>query len=1335
MNRMYVRLAGVVAVLATLSVPARGAQVIASVQGAQDDSEEDVRDGTMYMDSSDLELMNDGNEQVVGIRFPSVPVPPHAHITEAHILFDTDEIRPGQSDQPVTIAIHGEANAMPAPLADSAYDLSHRTPTRSSVQWEPEASVAVHDELYTPDIKSIVSEITSMSSWRSGNPLMVIMTQVSGSGVRWVESHRTNNGIDTPALVVTFDGEAGVGGTTFQLVSSVAGRPDSSEENVDTGAMYLTSSDLEFCADGSTQQAVLIRFPSVRVQPRAQIVGAHILFDTDEIHPGLSDHKVVVAIHGEANVSPAPVTDTAFDVSRRTVTTASVSWKPGNSRSEHDEMLTPDIAEIVTEIISMPGWASGNPLAIIFTKVSGAGVRWAESSSVNNGFQTPALIIDLPHPPPTTVPGTRTRQVVASVLSRADDSEEDVNDGSMYMTSSDLELMNDGNEQVVGIRFPSVDVQAGAQIVEAHVLFSVDEVRPGQSDIEVAATIHGEASPNPAVLADTPFDLSHRQTTAASVSWAIPPSANVHDELDTPDIAPIIREIIGMPGWQAGNPLMIILTHLSGEGVRWVEASEDLSGVATPALILTVADTGMPVAPLNPAHGSFQVVASVNGRPDGSEENSETGGMYLTSSDYELCSDGHEQMVLIRFPSVDIQPNAVVTASHVLFKVDEIHPGQSDVPVSVRINGDANPNPMPVTDAAHDISSRQQTRAAVTWAPEASVNVGDPLRSADVSSIVTEIITTPGWRAGNAMGMIFTKISGDGNRWAESSDSNREGVMTPALVASVRYGPAVPPPPGPPQSRDIVVSNDAADCAEENVDTGAMYLTSSDLEFSQDGDHLQVVGIRFPSVPISATAQLHQCRLLFDVDEVHPGQSDQAVRVHISGEASVNSAPFSDTAYDISSRTATTAGVNWNIPRCVEGTCNAHDELQSPNLKTIVQEVIRMPGWQSGNPMSFIITHVRGSGVRWVESHRENRGVVTPALVLSNVIDATQGPPAIGISQHLVVSNDGADGNGGEENAENGQMYLTSSDYEFCADGDHLQVVGIRFPGVNVDALAQIDEAHILFDTDEIRPGQSDSPVTCAIHAEANANPAPTSTSNYDISSRSLTASSVQWSPESSSSAHDDLITPDLSAIITELIGMPGWQRGNAMMFIFSHLSGDGVRWAESNRENNGITTPALVIDYTEGGGGVPNAGACTAANVQTRSSTVTAACCADGSCDATATGFPASCRPNCARVFMPFWNSCSTFLDSQIGQQFSAFANQCTASLPSVAGCQVAQLTQMCNDMGGVKLTEICQSPCVTSAMAQWATCETEATGAASALVAEIGPFIQLCQTMGGGH
>merc|ERR550514_1427986 len=135
----------------------------------------------------------DGSEQVVGITFPSVDLPPGALMLSANVLFDVDEVRPGQSDQSVTVSIYGEANVNAAAPSTTAFDLSSRTPTAANVMWQPEPSANVHDEMTTPDIKSIVSEIINMDGWAAGNPMTILFGHTAGSGVRWVESARENN--------------------------------------------------------------------------------------------------------------------------------------------------------------------------------------------------------------------------------------------------------------------------------------------------------------------------------------------------------------------------------------------------------------------------------------------------------------------------------------------------------------------------------------------------------------------------------------------------------------------------------------------------------------------------------------------------------------------------------------------------------------------------------------------------------------------------------------------------------------------------------------------------------------------------------------------------------------------------------------------------------------------------------------------------------------------------------------------------------------------------------------------------------------------------------------
>jgi hypothetical protein len=126
--------------------------------------------------------MHDGGGlQVVAIRFPSVAIAPGSTIATANIMFDVDEVRPGQSDQKVSITIFGEASTNPAPLTAGLYDLSNRDTTSAAEMWTPAASTTTHEDLVTSDISSVLNEIVRLPGWVS-TPTSVCVSFV-GTGL------------------------------------------------------------------------------------------------------------------------------------------------------------------------------------------------------------------------------------------------------------------------------------------------------------------------------------------------------------------------------------------------------------------------------------------------------------------------------------------------------------------------------------------------------------------------------------------------------------------------------------------------------------------------------------------------------------------------------------------------------------------------------------------------------------------------------------------------------------------------------------------------------------------------------------------------------------------------------------------------------------------------------------------------------------------------------------------------------------------------------------------------------------------------------------------------
>jgi hypothetical protein len=68
-------------------------------------------------------------------------------------------------------------------------------------------------------------------------------------------------------------------------------------------------------------------------------------------------------------------------------------WDVPTATAAHDTLTTPDLSEIVAEVVAQDGWVSGRPIALVFRHVGGRGSRWLQAESQWNGMRTPALLV------------------------------------------------------------------------------------------------------------------------------------------------------------------------------------------------------------------------------------------------------------------------------------------------------------------------------------------------------------------------------------------------------------------------------------------------------------------------------------------------------------------------------------------------------------------------------------------------------------------------------------------------------------------------------------------------------------------------------------------------------------------------------------------------------------------------------------------------------------------------------------------------------------------------------------------------------------------------------
>ncbi len=180
------------------------------------------------------------------------------------------------------------------------------------------------------------------------------------------------------------------------------------------------------------------------------------------------------------------------------------------------------------------------------------------------------------------------------VVASADDAEESAT-GGMYLNSSDLELVYDGSNQRVGMRFTNVSIPAGATVARAYVQF---EAKEAQSEV-TNLLVQGQAADNPGTFTSANGNVSTRPRTNASVAWSPAPWALIGEAGTTertPDLTSIVQEIIGRPGWASGNALVLIVT---GTGHRTARAYD--SKPAGAALLHVEYSTGPPPPNTAPA--------------------------------------------------------------------------------------------------------------------------------------------------------------------------------------------------------------------------------------------------------------------------------------------------------------------------------------------------------------------------------------------------------------------------------------------------------------------------------------------------------------------------------------------------------------------------------------------------------------------------------------------------------------------------------------------------------------------------------------------------------------
>jgi type IV pilus assembly protein PilY1 len=138
--------------------------------------------------------------------------------------------------------------------------------------------------------------------------------------------------------------------------------------------------------------------------------------------------------------------------------------------------------------------------------------------------------------------------------------------------------------------------------------------------------------------------------------------------------------------------------------------------------------------------------------------------------------------------------------------------------------------------------------------------------------------------------------------------------------------------------------------------------------------------------------------------------------------------------------------------------------------------------------------------------------------------------------------------------------------YKFYTNGAKLGdgVTGIRFAGVNIPKGAIINQANITFTVQHNDPKES---LTLLVHGEKVSNAKIFShgqkVTRYNKENR--TSSSVKWNLKQNVSKGEtfgtaDDLDADMNLILQEIVNLPDWEEGNAVVFFFERDANEGTK-------------------------------------------------------------------------------------------------------------------------------------------------------------------------------
>ncbi len=358
---------------------------------SSDDAEQE-NDGIDALFDDDIDAGWEGDEGdanilTAGMRFQNVLIPRGATINNAYIEITSHEAK--STDDVANLTIYAERVANPYTFVNFEL-ITDREPTNAQVSWIVDEEWGLWTKHQTPDLSSIVQEIIDLPDWIPGNAIAFIIAG-EDQGPSELENAREWEAFENiadpedggdgqnkpdriPMLVIEYTpGNSGAFGTPIVKTGTITeegttldiSSDDAEQENDEIDA--LTDDDIDAGWEGDEGDANILtaglRFQNLGIPQGVTVDSAFVLVYSHEAKS--SEDVANITIYAENTDNAATFTENAL-ITDRVSTTAQVRWVVDEEWGLWTEERTPNIKDIVQEIVNKDTWSPGNAIAFVF---------------------------------------------------------------------------------------------------------------------------------------------------------------------------------------------------------------------------------------------------------------------------------------------------------------------------------------------------------------------------------------------------------------------------------------------------------------------------------------------------------------------------------------------------------------------------------------------------------------------------------------------------------------------------------------------------------------------------------------------------------------------------------------------------------------------------------------------------------------------------------------------------------------------------------------------------------------------------------------------------------